>query len=75
MTMTGTDTTIDVDALMARLTRLPNYEAIRNHLASSHSAPEAVGAGPGVPAGRTLEEIVRSTASPANGSGRLSRRR
>ena len=36
--------TIDVDALMARLTRLPNYEAIRNHLASSHSAPEAVGA-------------------------------
>jgi ribonuclease BN (tRNA processing enzyme) len=23
---------------------LPNYEAIRNHRASSHSAPEAVGA-------------------------------
>ena len=36
--------TIDVDALMSRLTRLPNYGAIRNHLASSHSAPEAVGA-------------------------------
>jgi ribonuclease BN (tRNA processing enzyme) len=35
--------TIDVDALMARLTRLPNYEAIRNHLARSHSAPEDVG--------------------------------
>jgi len=35
---------IDVDALMARLTRLPNYEAIRNHLASSHTAPEDAGA-------------------------------
>ena len=29
---------------MSRLTRLPNYDAIRNHLASSHSAPEDVGA-------------------------------
>jgi len=36
--------TIDVDALMSRFTRMPNYDATRNHLASSHSAPEHVGA-------------------------------
>jgi ribonuclease BN (tRNA processing enzyme) len=34
---------IDVDRLTARLTRLPNYEAIRDHLSRSHSAPEDVG--------------------------------
>ncbi len=34
---------IDIDRLTARLTRLPNYEAIRNHLSRSHSAPEDVG--------------------------------
>ncbi len=34
---------IDVDALTQRIARLPNYEAIRNHLASSHTAPEQVG--------------------------------
>ena len=34
---------IDVDALTQRITRLPNYEAVRNHLASSHTAPEQVG--------------------------------
>jgi ribonuclease BN (tRNA processing enzyme) len=34
---------IDVDALAYRITRLPNYEAVRNHLASSHSSPEQVG--------------------------------
>ena len=34
---------IDVDALTQRIARLPNYEAVRNHLASSHSAPEQVG--------------------------------
>jgi ribonuclease BN (tRNA processing enzyme) len=36
--------TIDVDALMWRLTKLPNYDAVRNHLSSAHSAPEDVGA-------------------------------
>ena len=35
---------IDVELLTERLTRLPNYEAVRNHLASSHTAPEEVGA-------------------------------
>ena len=34
---------IDVDALTQRIARLPNYEAVRNHLASSHTAPEQVG--------------------------------
>ena len=34
---------IDVDRLAARLSRLPNGEAVRNHLASSHSSPEQVG--------------------------------
>src|SRR5439155_12126810 len=33
---------IDVDRLTARLRRLPNYEAVRAHLATSHSAPEDV---------------------------------
>jgi ribonuclease BN (tRNA processing enzyme) len=36
--------TIDVDALMSRLTHLPNYDAIRNHLSSAHTAPERAGA-------------------------------
>jgi ribonuclease BN (tRNA processing enzyme) len=35
---------IDVERITERLTSLPNYEAIRNHLARSHSAPEQVGA-------------------------------
>jgi ribonuclease BN (tRNA processing enzyme) len=35
---------IDIDRLTARLTRLSNYEQVRNHLASSHSSPEQVGA-------------------------------
>ncbi len=34
---------IDVDGLTYRLTGLPNYEAIRNHLASSHSSADQVG--------------------------------
>ena len=34
---------IAVELLARRLRRLPNFEAIRNHLASSHSAPEQVG--------------------------------
>jgi ribonuclease BN (tRNA processing enzyme) len=34
---------IDVDLLAQRLRRLPNFEAIRNHLASAHSTPEQVG--------------------------------
>jgi ribonuclease BN (tRNA processing enzyme) len=34
---------IDVSLLARRLERLPNFEAIRNHLASSHSTPEQVG--------------------------------
>jgi ribonuclease BN (tRNA processing enzyme) len=34
---------IDIDHLAARLSRLPNGEAVRNHLASSHSSPEQVG--------------------------------
>ena len=34
---------IDVDLLPERITRLPNYEAVRNHLASSHSSPAEVG--------------------------------
>ena len=35
---------IAVELLAQRLRRLPNFEAIRNHLASSHSTPEQVGA-------------------------------
>jgi ribonuclease BN (tRNA processing enzyme) len=35
---------IDIERMTERLMRLPNYEAVRNHLASSHSAPEQVGA-------------------------------
>jgi ribonuclease BN (tRNA processing enzyme) len=35
---------IDIDRLAARLSTLPNGEAVRNHLASSHSSPEQVGA-------------------------------
>ncbi len=34
---------IEVELLARRLQRLPNYLAIRNHLASSHSTPEQVG--------------------------------
>jgi ribonuclease BN (tRNA processing enzyme) len=34
---------IDIDRLAARLSTLPNGEAVRNHLASSHSSPEQVG--------------------------------
>jgi ribonuclease BN (tRNA processing enzyme) len=34
---------IAVELLARRLRRLPNFEAIRNHLASSHSTPEQVG--------------------------------
>jgi len=35
---------IAVELVAQRLRRLPNFEAIRNHLASSHSTPEQVGA-------------------------------
>jgi ribonuclease BN (tRNA processing enzyme) len=35
---------IDVDRLRERVDRLPNAEAVRNHLAGSHSSPEQVGA-------------------------------
>jgi ribonuclease BN (tRNA processing enzyme) len=35
---------IDVDRLMARLIELPNYDSLRNHLASSHTAPQDAGA-------------------------------
>jgi ribonuclease BN (tRNA processing enzyme) len=35
---------IDVDQMADRLRRLPNYESVRNHLASSHTSPEEVGA-------------------------------
>jgi ribonuclease BN (tRNA processing enzyme) len=34
---------IDVQRLARRLEHLPNYVAVRNHLASSHSTPEQVG--------------------------------
>jgi ribonuclease BN (tRNA processing enzyme) len=34
---------IDIDRLMGRVSRMPNRDALRNHLASSHSAPEEVG--------------------------------
>jgi ribonuclease BN (tRNA processing enzyme) len=35
---------IDVDRLRERVDRLPNAEAVRNHLAGAHSSPEQVGA-------------------------------
>jgi ribonuclease BN (tRNA processing enzyme) len=35
---------IAIELLMERVSRQPNREAVRNHLASSHSAPEEVGA-------------------------------
>ncbi len=35
---------IDLDLLLGRLTRLPNYAEVRSQLARSHSAPEDVGA-------------------------------
>ncbi len=35
---------IDIDRLAERIMRLPNGEQLRNHLASSHSSPEQVGA-------------------------------
>ena len=34
---------IDVDRMTERLSRLPNHEAVRNHLAASHTAPEEAG--------------------------------
>ena len=34
---------IDVDRLTERLAHLPNYAALRNHLAAAHSSPEQVG--------------------------------
>jgi ribonuclease BN (tRNA processing enzyme) len=34
---------IDIDPMTERLSRLPNYEAVRNHLAAAHSAPDQVG--------------------------------
>jgi ribonuclease BN (tRNA processing enzyme) len=34
---------IDIDRMTERLRRLPNYESVRNHLASAHTAPEHVG--------------------------------
>ncbi len=34
---------IDLPSLEARMTHLPNFESVRNHLASSHSTPEQVG--------------------------------
>jgi ribonuclease BN (tRNA processing enzyme) len=34
---------IEIDRLMERVSRLPNGEAVRNHLAGSHSSPEEVG--------------------------------
>jgi ribonuclease BN (tRNA processing enzyme) len=35
---------IAIDRLMERVSRQPNAEAVRNHLAGSHSSPEQVGA-------------------------------
>jgi ribonuclease BN (tRNA processing enzyme) len=35
---------IDVDRLFERLSRLPNSDAVRNHLSAAHSSPEQVGA-------------------------------
>ena len=34
---------IDLPSLLARVTHLPNFDSVRNHLASSHSTPEQVG--------------------------------
>jgi ribonuclease BN (tRNA processing enzyme) len=34
---------IDIDRMSERLSRLPNHEAVRNHLASAHTSPEQVG--------------------------------
>jgi ribonuclease BN (tRNA processing enzyme) len=34
---------IAVDHMTERLSRLPNHEALRNHLASAHTAPEQAG--------------------------------
>ena len=34
---------IDLPSLLSRVTHLPNFESVRNHLASSHSTPEQVG--------------------------------
>jgi ribonuclease BN (tRNA processing enzyme) len=34
---------IDLPSLESRITHLPNFESVRNHLASSHSTPEQVG--------------------------------
>jgi ribonuclease BN (tRNA processing enzyme) len=34
---------IEIEVLARRLQHLPNYQAVRNHLASSHSTPEQVG--------------------------------
>jgi ribonuclease BN (tRNA processing enzyme) len=34
---------MDVELLTARLLDLPNYDAVRNHLAAAHSSPEQVG--------------------------------
>jgi ribonuclease BN (tRNA processing enzyme) len=34
---------IDIDRMSARLERLPNRDAVRNHLLSSHTSPEQVG--------------------------------
>ena len=45
---------IDIDLLALRLRHLPNYQAIRKHLASSHSTPEQVGATASQAAVRTL---------------------
>jgi ribonuclease BN (tRNA processing enzyme) len=35
---------IDLEQMAARLKQLPNYESVLNHLGSSHSSPEQVGA-------------------------------
>ena len=35
---------IDLEQMSERLKRVPNYESVLNHLASSHSSPEQVGA-------------------------------
>jgi ribonuclease BN (tRNA processing enzyme) len=34
---------IDIDRLTERLSRMPNFDAIRNHLAGAHSSPAQVG--------------------------------
>ena len=35
---------IDLDRMTERLSRLPNHEAVRNHLGTAHTAPEQAGA-------------------------------